>query len=129
MPEDLHRRSVATVLFHEVHDKGWSIRFEEAAQLLALFADDLLRETAGHASAMARRLDEAVAAEGIELGCPVQANVVFPALSATAIERVQRRYRLRPWGEDAGVTRWMCSWQTTTAGVDGLVAALPEAAV
>jgi threonine aldolase len=99
-----------------------------SAQLLRLFEDDLWRETAGHANAMARRLGDAVAATpGVELAYPVQANAVFAALSAAAIERLHERYHFYVWDEEAGVVRWMCSWQTTAADVDQLVAALREA--
>ncbi len=99
-----------------------------SAQLLRLFEDDLWRETAGHANAMARRLGDAVAATpGVELAYPVQANAVFAALPAAAIERLHERYHFYVWDEEAGVVRWMCSWQTTPADVDQLVAALREA--
>ena len=99
-----------------------------SAQLLRLFEDDLWRETAGHANAMARRLGDAVAATpGVELAYPVQANAVFAALPAAAIERLHERYHFYVWDEEAGVVRWMCSWQTTPADIDQLVAALREA--
>ena len=85
-----------------------------SAQLLRLFEDDLWRETAGHANAMARRLGDAVAATpGVELAYPVQANAVFAALPAAVIERLHERYHFYVWDEEAGVVRWMCSWQTT----------------
>ena len=99
-----------------------------SAQLLRLFEDDLWRETAGHANAMARRLGDVVAATpGVELAYPVQANAVFAALPAAVIERLHERYHFYVWDEEAGVVRWMCSWQTTPADVDELAAALREA--
>ena len=99
-----------------------------SAQLLRLFEGDLWRETAGHANAMARRLGDAVGAvPGVELAYPVQANAVFAALPAAAIERLHEQYHFYVWDEEAGVVRWMCSWQTTPADVEELVAALGEA--
>ena len=99
-----------------------------SAQLLRLFEGDLWRETAGHANAMARRLaDAVVATPGVDLAYPVQANAVFAALPATAIERLHERYHFYVWDEDAGVVRWMCSWQTTPRDVDELAAAVREA--
>ena len=99
-----------------------------SAQLLRLFDGDLWRETAGHANAMARRLGDAVAATpGVALAYPVQANAVFAVLPAAVIERLHERYHFYVWDEEAGVVRWMCSWQTTPADVDELVAALHEA--
>ncbi len=99
-----------------------------SAQLLCLFEGDLWRETAGHANAMARRLGDVVAATpGAELAYPLQANAVFAALPAAAIERLHERYHFYVWDEDAGVVRLMCSWQTTPADIDELAAALAEA--
>jgi threonine aldolase len=99
-----------------------------SAQLLRLFDGDLWRETAGHANTMARRLGDAVAAApDVTLAYPVQANAVFAALPAAVIERLHERYHFYVWDEEAGVVRWMCSWQTTPADVDELVAALREA--
>ncbi len=99
-----------------------------SAQLLRLFEDDLWRETAGHGNEMARRLGDAVAAvPGVELAYPVEANAVFAALPQAAIERLHERYHFYVWDEDAGVVRLMCSWQTTPADVDALVAAVRDA--
>ncbi len=99
-----------------------------SAQLLRLFEDDLWRETAGHANEMARRLADAVnGTPGADLAYPVQANAVFVALPATAIDRLHERYHFYVWDEDAGVVRLMCSWQTTAEDVDELAAALREA--
>jgi threonine aldolase len=99
-----------------------------SAQLLRLFEGDLWRETAGHANSMARRLGAAVAATpGVTLAYPVQANAVFAALPAPVIERLHERYHFYVWDEDAGVVRWMCSWQTSAEDVDTLAAALRQA--
>ena len=99
-----------------------------SAQLLRLFEDDLWRETAGHANAMARRLGDAVAATpGAGLAYPVQANAVFATLPAAAIERLHEKYHFYVWDEEAGVVRLMCSWQTTPEDVDALAAALRDA--
>lgn len=99
-----------------------------SAQLLRLFEGGLWRETAGHANAMARRLGDAVAAvPGVELAYPVEANAVFACLPAAAIERLHQRYHFYVWDDDAGVVRFMCSWQTTRDDVDGLADALREA--
>jgi threonine aldolase len=96
-----------------------------SAQLLCLFDDDLWRETAQHANAMARRLGDSVAAvPGVQLAYPVQANAVFAAIPAAAIERLHQRYHFYVWDEDAGVIRLMCSWQTTVEDVDVLAEAV-----
>ena len=96
-----------------------------SAQLLRLLEDDLWRETAGHANAMAQRLAAAAAGvPGVRVAYPVQANAVFVALPAAVTERLLEEYRFYTWDEQAGVVRWMCSWQTTADDVDRLVAAL-----
>ena len=72
-----------------------------SAQLLRLFEGDLWRETAAQANTMARRLGDAVAAvPGVALAYPVQANAVFAALPAAAIERLHERYHFYVWDED-----------------------------
>jgi len=99
-----------------------------SAQLLRLFEGGLWRETAGHANAMARRLGDAVAATpGVTLAYPVEANAVFAAMPARAIEQLHERYHFYVWDEEGSVVRLMCSWQTTTKDVDDLVAALRTA--
>ena len=101
-----------------------------SAQLLSLFEDDLWRRVAGHANAMARRLNAAVAEiPGVGSAYPVQANAVFATLPAAAIERLHERYHFYVWDEAGGVIRLMCSWQTTPDDVDALVVALRAAAV
>ena len=99
-----------------------------SAQLLRLFEGDLWRETAGHANAMARRLGGAAAeVPGVRIAYPLQANAVFAALPRPVIERLHEQYHFYVWDEDAGVVRWMCSWQTTPDDVDALAGALREA--
>ncbi len=98
-----------------------------SAQLLRLFEGDLWRETAGHANAMARRLGDAAAeVPGVRIAYPLQANAVFAALPRPVIERLHEQYHFYVWDEDAGVVRWMCSWQTTPDDVDALAGALRE---
>ena len=100
-----------------------------SAQLLRLLEDDLWRQTAGHANAMAQRLAAAAAeVPGVRVAYPVQANAVFVALPAAVTERLREDYRFYTWDEQAGVVRWMCSWQTTPEDVDRLTAALRVAA-
>jgi len=101
-----------------------------SAQLLRLLQDDLWHEAAGHANGMARRLADGLAGlPGVSLAYPVQANGVFAALPRRATERLMERYRFYVWDEDAGVVRWMCSWQTGEADVDALVTAVRAALV
>lgn len=100
-----------------------------SAQLSALLTDDLWRENATHANAMATRLAEAITPlEGVELAYPVQANGVFTVLPASAIEHLANdedgRTRFYVWEPQRRVCRLMCSWDTTPEDVDDFAAAL-----
>ncbi|MDK1474709.1 low specificity L-threonine aldolase [Streptomyces sp. 549] len=98
-----------------------------SVQLEALLAGDLWLRNAGHANAMARRLEAGVrTVPGVEILHPVQANAVFARLPHEVSERLQKRYRFYFWDEAAGDVRWMCSFDTTEEDVDGFVDALRE---
>lgn len=98
-----------------------------SVQFEALLAGDLWLRSAGHANAMARRLESAVrAVEGVTVVRPVQANAVFARLPREVSERLQKRYRFYFWDESTGEVRWMCSFDTTEEDVDSFAAALAE---
>ncbi|MCZ2524920.1 MULTISPECIES: low specificity L-threonine aldolase [Streptomyces] len=98
-----------------------------SVQFEALLAGDLWLRNASHANAMARRLETAVrAVDGVEIVRPVQANAVFAILPREVSERLQKRYRFYFWDEHTGEVRWMTSFDTTEADVDGFAAALAE---
>jgi threonine aldolase len=94
-----------------------------AAQFDALLADDLWRQNAAHANAMAVRLAEgAAAANGVQVVYPVQANAVFARLHPQHIEALQRDWFFHVWDERESVVRWMTAFDTTEADVDAFVA-------
>lgn len=99
-----------------------------SAQLSALLTDRLWERTAGHANAMAARLDEALAGlPGLTVTHPVQANAVFAILPPAATETLQRRWPFHVWDERTGEVRWMCAWDTTPEDVDAFAADVREA--
>jgi threonine aldolase len=103
-----------------------------SAQFEALLSDDLWLRSARHANEMARRLGELVAGlDGAELAYPVEANGVFVRLPRSAIAALLKELEGDPpfhvWDRDAGVVRLMCSWDTTPADVERLVAAADRA--
>jgi threonine aldolase len=111
---------------------GSKLRFT-SAQLLALFDGGLGLASAGHANAMAARLrgalDELIssgAISGLSFSQPTQANAVFAVLANDAADRIRARYRFYDWDRAAGQVRWMCSFDTTEADVDGFVEAIRE---
>ena len=96
-----------------------------AAQLDALLEGDRWRELAGHANAMARRL--AAAVDGlpqVTVTQEAQANAVFAILPPAVTEALQADWPFYVWDPATGEVRWMCSWDTTEADVDGFAAAL-----
>jgi len=76
---------------------------------------------------MAARLESAVRdVDGVEVQRPVQANSVFAILPAEVTERLRRHYPFYVWDEQSGEVRWMTSFDTTEADVDGFAAALRD---
>jgi threonine aldolase len=57
----------------------------------------------------------------------VQANGVFAMLPPAAVPGLQQQFGFYVWDEITGEVRWMCSWDTTEADVDELVAAVRAA--
>ncbi|WP_406311284.1 beta-eliminating lyase-related protein [Streptosporangium sp. NBC_01639] len=94
-----------------------------SAQLTALLSDDLWRENAAHANAMAHRLADGVAdLPGVSLRYPVQSNAVFLALPEKAITELQQRYLFHVWDAEENVVRWVTSFDTTAEHIDAFVA-------
>ena len=104
-----------------------------SCQLEAMLGEgDLWRRTAEHANEMALRLATGVTRlDGVDLDHPVEANGVFARLSRAAIEQLQRElpgdHPFYVWDEERDVVRWLCSWDTTTEDVDGLLELLRAA--
>jgi threonine aldolase len=72
---------------------------------------------------MARRLSQGLAAiPGVELLYPTQANAVFASLPQPMHERLLARGWHYYTFIGQGAARFMCSWATTVADVDALLA-------
>jgi threonine aldolase len=98
-----------------------------AAQFDALLTDDLWRQNALHANAMARRLaDGAAAVDGVEIAYPVQANAVFAILSPSHLAALHREWLFYEWDERRSLVRWMAAFDTTEADVDAFVTSIRE---
>ena len=98
-----------------------------SVQFEALLSGDLWLRSAGHANAMARRLEAAVRdIDGIEVVRPVQANAVFAILPREVSERLQKSYRFYFWNEHTGEVRWMTAFDTTEADIDAFAASIAE---
>jgi threonine aldolase len=98
-----------------------------SAQLLTLFEDGLGVRSAAHANAMAQRLRGSLeGTPGLAFSQTTDANAIFAVLDNAAADRLRERYRFYDWDRAAGQVRWMCSFDTTEADVDGFVAAVKE---
>ena len=95
-----------------------------AAQFEAYLEKDLWLENARHANAMAKRLSEGAQGK-IPFAHSPQTNAVFVRLSKAQADRLLERFYFYPWQMDAdgqaGIYRWMTSFQTTPEQVDALL--------
>ena len=97
-----------------------------SAPWVGILQDGAWLRHARHANEMARRLEAGLRGiPGVEISHPVQSNAVFVKFPPPA----ERQLRARGWCFYTGVitpdeSRLMCSWDTTTADVDALVADL-----
>lgn len=103
-----------------------------AAQFEALLSDDLWLRNARRANAMATRLADAVRAlPGVEILHPVEANVLYVRLPLPAadhlVETMPYLHYFHVWDAGSGELRWMCSWDTSEADVDGFATAIGQA--
>ena len=99
-----------------------------SAQLLALFENNLGLSSATHANTMARRLRDALeekissgAISGLSFSAPTQANAILAVLDPEVSDRIRQTFRFYDWDRSAGEVRWMCSFDTTDADIDGFV--------
>ena len=84
---------------------------------------------ARHANAMAKRLYEGVVQiakkhKEVKVPNPTEANAVFPILPKGVFEKLQDEFPFYVWDHTIGQVRLMCSWDTTEADVDALLAAI-----
>ncbi len=124
----------AVVFFNKERAREFEYRCKQAGQLcskmrylsapwLGVLRDGAWLRHAAHANAMARRLEEGLAAiDGIGLAFPRQANAVFARFD----ERVISGLYSRGWQFydfiAAGGCRLMCSWDTAPGDVDAFLA-------
>ena len=122
---ELHGR--AAFLRKQAMQLASKMRFV-SSQFEALLTDDLWLRNARHANAMASRLESKLRQfPGVEIARPVEANGVFARLERRAINRLLEDYFFYIWNEAENEVRWITSFDTTEADVDGLAASVAEA--
>jgi len=94
-----------------------------SAQFVALLEGDLWLRSASRANAMARRLRDGLSGlDGVTVTQPVEANGVFVVLPRAVVEPLRAAHHFYDWDRTTGEVRLMCSFDTTEAHVDALVA-------
>ncbi|HTB84946.1 MAG TPA: low specificity L-threonine aldolase [Candidatus Sulfotelmatobacter sp.] len=85
---------------------------------------------ARHANAMAKLLEtELQKIPGVAIAHPVDSNAVFAKISKAVVEKLRALgWQFSFGGVTPGDARFMCSWDTTAADVDALVADVRESA-
>ena len=96
-----------------------------AAQFEEYVKDGLWRDNAAAANRQAARLAEGLAARGLKPEYPAQTNGVFVTLPGPVTEELRAKRFFYDW--EGGAIRWMASWDTTDADVDGLLSDLDAA--
>lgn len=89
-------------------------------QLECLLKDDFWLETAGHANAMAKLLEQRLAEKGLKPYFPVETNMVFCTLTPAQFERVTAVYDLHYWEESLGLVRFATTHETTPEMIENL---------
>jgi threonine aldolase len=93
-----------------------------SAQYLAYFHNDLWKQCASHANAMAAILaDKLKETKEIRITQSVQSNGVFVIIPKAAAEKVMKQYFFYPWNEATSEYRLMTSWDTTEEDIEEFV--------
>jgi threonine aldolase len=100
-----------------------------AAQFEAVLHDGLWLQTAAHANRMAARLSAGLQALGLRLSSPTEANEVFVDLDPTAYAAISAGYSVHRPDPLLPAVRFVCSWATTEAEVDGVLGLLASKTV
>ena len=99
-----------------------------SAPWVGLLQDGAWLRHAGHANAMAARLEQAIHGfTGVQVAHPVQTNAVFARLPQPLVDAMhQRGWKFYTHVGAADEARLMCSWDTTESDVDAFAADLKE---
>ena len=125
----------AIVLFDKTLARRFDARLKQAGQMpsksryfaapwIGMLESGAFVERARHANAMAWKLSQA---QPFEVAHPVDTNAVFVRMDAATVRRVREAgWEVDPF--DDGSVRLMCSWATTEALVEEVVAVLKSVA-
>jgi threonine aldolase len=93
-----------------------------SAQFLELLSNNLYLENAKQANRMAKLLAEKIKnIPDLEIVYAVEANGVFVKLPRELVDRLQAKHSFYIWSEAEPIVRWMCSFDTCEADIEGFV--------
>ena len=99
-------------------------------QFKELFNGRLFFDLSEHANAMARKLSDAIVADGYALSAETESNQIFPILPNTTIEVLKNAFDFYSWEKvdgDRSVIRLVTSWATDERQVDAFIRAMGPA--
>jgi threonine aldolase len=97
-----------------------------AAQYEAYLGQGLWKRNAEAANSAAARLASGLAPlPQVGIAHPVETNAIFAGLPPAAAERLRQKYFFYDW--EGGLVRWMTSFDTTDADIEGFTRELREA--
>jgi threonine aldolase len=95
-----------------------------SAQMVALLEDDLWKQNASHANAMAKLLEKQIkhTCPKLPILYPVEANSVFVELpSMKMLKQLQEKYFFWPWDRERPIARFMTAWDSEPAHIEAFV--------
>lgn len=95
-----------------------------SAQFAAMIGDGEWLRAADHANTMAARLSAGITALGLPLASPTEANEVFVDLEPETYAELSRHFAAHKPDSLGSTVRFVCSWATTAAEIDGALDAL-----
>jgi threonine aldolase len=98
-----------------------------AAQFLAYLEQDLWKDIASHACAMAEKLYQAVKdVPGVTVTQKRESNAVFAKIPQAWVKPLREKYFFYVWDEHTFECRWMTSWDTEISDIEGFAQSLKE---
>ncbi|MCB0393328.1 MAG: aminotransferase class V-fold PLP-dependent enzyme [Bdellovibrionales bacterium] len=95
-----------------------------AAQFIAFLENDIWKKYSENCLRLAKKLEEGVRQQGIQVTQKVQANTVFAIIPKEKINEVREKFFFYIWDEFTNEVRWMTTWDTTDEMVDSFLSAL-----
>ena len=121
------------VFFNRDLGKEFEYRCKQAGQLaskmrflaapwVGLLTDDVWLQNARHANGMANKLAQGLQQLGVRIAAPVESNAIFAAFTSEQTNVLRELGWIFYEFSGVGTARLMCSWKTTDAEIERLLA-------